>query len=237
MPVNNSISVVGTIISDFTFSHQVFGEGFYSFSLQVKRLSEACDILPVTISERLCDKSLLTIGTVVHILGQVRSYNNFVESDRKNKLILTVFAREIFIKDSVQGENPNEVMLNGYICKPPVYRTTPFGREICDILVAVNRSYNKSDYIPCISWGRNARFAGSLTVSDNLKILGRMQSRNYQKKLENGEVLEKVALEISVSKIELNDRQYLNEEDDNAEGALDAEMENELENEMEDGLE
>ncbi len=199
---NNIVNVMGTIVSDYTFSHEVFGEGFYSFDLEVRRLSDAVDILPVTISERLCDKSLLTVGTVVTISGQVRSYNNFVETVQKNKLILTIFAREIFLTAS-NADNPNEVLLNGYVCKPPVYRTTPFGREICDILIAVNRSYNKSDYIPCIAWGRNARFAGGLKVSDKLKILGRMQSRNYQKKLDNGEVLEKVALEISIAKIEL----------------------------------
>ena len=204
MVINNNINISGRISSDFKFSHEVYGEGFYNFNVNVNRLSDISDELPVTISERLIDKQDLPIGTHVHILGQVRSYNSFIESDKKNKLVLTIFTKDIKIikEEGFESKNPNEVFLNGYICKPPIFRTTPFGREIADILLAVNRSYNKSDYIPCIAWGRNARFVSGLGVGDNIKLTGRMQSRGYQKKLDTGNVLEKVAFEVSVSKIE-----------------------------------
>lgn len=204
---NNNIVVQGKICSDFTFSHEVYGERFYNFFLEVSRLSDVFDILPVTISERLIDKTTLPIGTFVNINGQVRSYNNFIETDKRNKLVLTIFTRgiEIIQVSESKNKNPNEVSINGYICKPPIYRTTPFGREIADILVAVNRSYNKSDYIPCISWGRNARFASKINVGDNIILWGRMQSRNYQKKSESGELVDKVAYEISISKVEFVD--------------------------------
>jgi hypothetical protein len=199
---NNNIEIAGQVCSEFTFSHEVYGEGFYRFDVEVERLSEATDMLPVTISDRIIDKVRMVPGTLVHIGGQIRSYNNYVEADRKNKLVLTVFARDIAIPDSLADINPNDVYLDGFLCKPPVYRTTPFGREIADLLLAVNRSYNKSDYIPCIAWGRNARFAGRLNIGDNIRIWGRMQSRLYQKRQENGDVLEKTAYEVSVSKIE-----------------------------------
>jgi len=203
---NNQIGIAGKMYSDFTFSHEVYGEGFYRFETEVYRLSEASDILPVTISERIIDMSELSIGTWLYVSGQIRSYNSYVEADRRNKLVLTVFARDIEVlaekTDELTDVNPNDVYLNGYICKPPIYRTTPFGREIADILLAVNRSYNKSDYIPCIAWGRNARFAGKLTVGSNIRVWGRMQSRPYQKRYDNGEVQEKTAYEVSISKIE-----------------------------------
>ncbi len=201
--VNNKVCVIGKIISEFVFSHEVYGEGFYNFSLEVPRLSQITDILPVTISERLIDKRNFPIGTDVSIIGQIRSYNNFLETDKRNKLVLTLFTREIEILEEASNKNPNEIYLNGYVCKLPVYRATPFGREITDILLAVNRSYNKSDYIPCIAWGRNARFAGKLNVGDNIEVFGRMQSRQYQKKYEDGKVEEKTAYEISISKIEI----------------------------------
>lgn len=197
---NNIVTLVGKIVSEYTFSHEMYGEAFYTFNIEVSRLSEAIDTLPVMISERLIDKSLFKIGTLIEINGQIRSYNNVV--DNKNHLVLTVFAKEIIFNLDF-NKNPNQVCLNGYVCKPPVYRKTPFGREIADVLLAVNRSYNKSDYIPCIIWGRNAKFANSLEVGNNLKICGRMQSRNYQKKLEDGEILEKTAYEVSVSKLEV----------------------------------
>ncbi|MDR2904236.1 MAG: single-stranded DNA-binding protein [Clostridiales bacterium] len=212
---NNSIGIIGVISSEYVFSHEVFGEGFYNISVDVSRLSENSDVLPVTISERLMDKKDFEIGTLIYITGQIRSYNNYVEHENRNKLVLTIFARDYKVLDIDANENPNDVYLNGYVCKPPVYRTTPFGREIADLLLAVNRSYNKSDYIPCISWGRNARFASKLIVGDNIKIWGRMQSRNYQKKLEDGEVLEKTAYEVSVSKLEFENREkeeYLSQE-------------------------
>jgi single-stranded DNA-binding protein len=200
---NNIAEITGRVASNPEFSHEVYGEGFYSFEIEVSRLSQVSDYLPVTISERLIDYSKLEEGCIAKISGQVRSYNSFDEQTRRNRLILTLFARDIEVLHEYGMENPNDIFLNGYICKPPVYRTTPFGREITDLLVAVNRSYNKSDYIPCISWGRNAKFAGRLVVGDRILIWGRMQSRCYQKKYETGEIEEKVAYEISVSKLEI----------------------------------
>ncbi|MBR1443496.1 MAG: single-stranded DNA-binding protein [Firmicutes bacterium] len=208
MRENNSASISGKIVSELEFGHEVYGEGFYKFFIEVPRLSDTVDILPITISERLIDRELFTVGSLVDISGQLRSYNNF--SENKNRLILTIFTREIKLSDNSMN-NPNIIELDGFICKKPVYRTTPFGREITDMLVAVNRSYNKSDYIPCIAWGRNARFAGTLEVGDNIKITGRMQSRNYQKKTETGEITERVAYEVSVSKIIKEDK---NDEED-----------------------
>jgi len=206
--INNHIGIAGRVCSDFEFSHELYGEGFYRFDVEIYRLSEASDILPVTISERIINMSNVNAGTWLYILGQIRSYNNYIEVDRRNKLVLTVFARDIEILENGEAQhmeiNPNDVHLNGFICKQPIYRTTPFGREIADILLAVNRSYNKSDYIPCIAWGRNARYAGKLAVGSNIRIWGRMQSRLYQKRYENGEVLEKTAYEVSISKIESN---------------------------------
>ena len=207
--INNHIGIAGKVYSDFEFSHEVYGEGFYRFEVEIYRLSDVSDVLPVTISERIIDMAKVRLGDWVYIAGQIRSYNNYVEEDRRNKLVLTVFARDV---ELLEGEdpgsqldiNPNDVFLNGFICKPPIYRTTPFGREIADILLAVNRSYNKSDYIPCIAWGRNARYAGKLAVGSNIRIWGRMQSRPYQKRFESGEVLEKTAYEVSISKIESN---------------------------------
>ena len=198
---NNVVTVTGMIVEGCAFSHKVYAEGFYVFKVSVPRLSENEDILPVTVSERLIDTNLLAPGTMVSIRGQIRSYNYY--SDKKNRLVLTIFAREIDLLDDLDGKdiNPNEIFLNGFICKLPVYRKTPFGREISDILVAVNRAYNKSDYIPCIAWGRNARFAGSLATGDNIRITGRIQSRKYQKKTEDA-LEERTAYEVSVSKIE-----------------------------------
>ena len=206
---NNSVSIVGKIVEECEFSHEVYGEGFYVFKISSERLSDNEDILPITISERLIDKEKLTIGTIVDINGQLRSYNNY--SDKKNKLVLTIFARDIQILDNLGEKNPNQIILNGFICKPPIYRKTPFGREIADLLIAVNRAYNKSDYIPCIAWGRNARYTVNLKVGDNIKIWGRIQSRNYQKRI--GEKVEdKVAYEVSISKIEIVKEETFKEE-------------------------
>ncbi|MCL2570983.1 MAG: single-stranded DNA-binding protein [Defluviitaleaceae bacterium] len=199
----NFIEVGGRVLTDLVFSHEIYGEGFYRFDVEVDRLSGTADALPVTVSERIIDKEAMKPGQLVLVRGQIRSYNNYVEADRKNKLVLTVFARDIEMMQEPLDPSPNDVFLNGYLCKPPIYRTTPFGREIADLLVAVNRSYNKSDYIPCISWGRNARYAGRLTVGDNVRIWGRMQSRQYQKKKDDGEVQEKTAYEVSTAKIEV----------------------------------
>ncbi len=199
---NNIVTLVGRIESRPEFSHRVFSEGFYVFNIAAARLSDNEDILPVTISDRLIDKALLEKGDYVRITGQLRSYNYYAE--KHSRLMLTVFARELELLDidSALGQNPNEIVLNGFICKAPIYRKTPFGREIADLLVAVNRAYNKSDYIPCIVWGRNARFAGGLSVGANIKLCGRIQSRIYQKKTESGSE-ERVAYEVSVARIEL----------------------------------
>ena len=199
---NNMVTISGKVVSNIEFSHEVYGEGFYNFFLEVPRLSDSCDIIPVTVSERLISKKKPEIGKIIEVEGQFRSYNSY--SSNSNRLLLTVFVREItFLEDDRKIKNPNQIYLNGYVCKKPVYRMTPFGREITDILLAVNRSYNKSDYIPCISWGRNARYSEGLEVGDNVKVWGRIQSREYQKKLENGEVLTKVAYEVSISKMEV----------------------------------
>ena len=199
---NNNILLMGKILTDFEFNHKVYGEGFFYFLLEVKRLSESMDIIPIIISERLVSNLKLVKGNFVTIDGQFRSYNNYASEG--NKLVLTVFVRNIkVIQEDEKLRNPNSIYLNGYICKLPIYRTTPFGREIADMLLAVNRSYNKSDYIPCIAWGRNARFCQDLKVGDNVKIWGRIQSREYQKKLTDGESIKKTAYEVSVSKMEI----------------------------------
>ena len=214
---NNIVTISGKISSEAEFSHEVYGEGFYSFILEVPRLSDSCDKICVTVSERLISREDIEAGKFIEVEGQFRSYNNY--SDYKgNKLILTVFAREINFLESVKVKNPNQIYLNGFVCKKPIYRTTPFGREITDILLAVNRPYNKSDYIPCISWGRNARYSSGLEVGDNVKVWGRIQSREYQKKLPSGEVITKMAYEISVSKMEVcsDDSKRQEENEDNS---------------------
>ncbi len=200
----NIVKLVGKVSSERIFSHEMYGEGFYNLDLEVPRLSESVDLLPVTISERLIVNMDLTIGQYIILEGQLRSYNRYV--DNSNRLVLTIFAKDIYLPDEDELteflRKPNEIYLDGYICKKPIYRTTPFGREITDILVAVNRSYNKSDYIPCIAWGRNARFCEKMLVGDHIKLWGRIQSREYQKKLPTGEIEKKVAFEVSVSKLE-----------------------------------
>lgn len=199
---NNHITLVGKITSEKVFSHEVYGEGFYSFNMEVARLSGNSDIIPVTISERLITDVEIQVGKEVEIDGQFRSYNSY--EGTKNKLVLTVFAKEIsYIDEENRPEVPNLVELNGFICKKPIYRQTPFGREIADILLAVNRAYNKSDYIPAIAWGRNARFCQNLEVGKNVKIYGRVQSRTYEKKYEDGTSQTKVAYEVSISRLEV----------------------------------
>jgi hypothetical protein len=198
---NNQVSVAGEVASEFTFSHDVFGEGFYVVDVLVSRLSNSYDIIPIMVSERLIDVKLDYRGKFVEILGQFRSYNRHEES--KNKLVLSVFAREVKIVDELsENAKPNFIFLDGYVCKPPIYRKTPLGREIADILLAVNRPYGKSDYIPCISWGRNARFAEGFQVGGHVQIWGRIQSREYQKKLSESDFEKRVAYEVSVSKLE-----------------------------------
>ena len=241
---NNYLTLVGRVTSEKKFSHEIYGERFYSFDLTIPRLSGSADVIPVTASERLFTDEMLADGTRLLIKGQFRSYNSY--ENEKNRLILTVFAKDIekldektenevtesseVVENGEIAENvenvettdnaettdapekkdyfrkdyvTNEVVLIGYICKKPIYRQTPFGREIADILLAVNRAYNKSDYIPSIAWGRNARFCQNLEVGTEVKLVGRIQSRNYEKKLEDGTILKKVAYEVSAGSLEV----------------------------------
>lgn len=193
---NNKVYIYGEIASEATFSHEVYGEGFYEFFVKVMRLSGQADILPVTVSERIMTDDM-KVGGYICAIGQFRSYNKL--EGGKSRLMLTIFVRELL--ESQPGKNPNSIVLSGYICKPPVYRTTPFNREIADLLIAVNRSYNKSDYIPAIAWGRNARFVRNLAVGDRVALSGRIQSREYQKKQSDESFLTMTAYEVSISKL------------------------------------
>ncbi len=198
---NNQVTIMGEIASGFSFSHEVFGEGFYMVEVRVKRLSSSEDRIPLMISERLLDVSQDYTGEFIMASGQFRSYNR--HDEQKNRLILSVFVREVsFIEEEPDGAKTNSIFLDGYICKIPVYRKTPLGREIADLLLAVNRPYGKSDYIPCICWGRNARFASTFEVGVHVQIFGRIQSRTYVKKLTETESEERTAYEVSVSKLE-----------------------------------
>lgn len=208
--LNNKIYLEGKVTSGLEFSHEMYGEGFYTFDLDVMRLSDSVDTLNITVSERLLSDIKLEVGIDVIVEGQLRSYNKFI--DGSNKLILTVFARNIE-PCMERSKNPNEIFLDGYICKEPVYRTTPFGREIADVLLAVNRAYNKSDYIPTIAWGRNSRFCQTLSVGDNIKVWGRLQSREYQKKVSDSEVVRKIAYEVSISKMERAQKEEISREE------------------------
>ncbi len=201
---NNQVSIVGEIISGFTFSHEVYGEGFYMVEVAVNRLSNFADYIPLMISERLIDVKTDHIGQQIFATGQFRSYNKHEEC--KNRLVLSVFVREIeFIEEEEDELKSNQIFLDGYICKDPIYRKTPLGREIADLLVAVNRSYGKSDYIPCICWGRNARFASSFEVGGHVQVWGRIQSREYVKKLNEEDIEKRIAYEVSVSKVDFLD--------------------------------
>jgi len=203
---NNYLVLIGNIVSDKIFSHEIYGESFYLFNLEVPRLSGNADIIPITISERLIANFDLSTGRKVIVEGQFRSYNSY--ENERNRLVLTVFAKEIIEYNEESEEEQkekvsNEVVLKGYICKKPIYRQTPFGREIADILLAVNRAYNKSDYIPCIAWGRNARFCENMEVGTEVRIVGRVQSRIYEKKFEDGRVEQRVAYEVSIGSLEV----------------------------------
>lgn len=198
---NNRADVCGKILTKAAFSHEVYGEGFYELKVGVPRLSGQTDVIPVTVSERLVEAKKLEVGSQICATGQFRSYNKLV--DGKSKLMLTVFIRELCSPESLSS--PNTVTLSGYICKPTVYRTTPFNREIADILLAVNRAYNKSDYIPCIAWGRNARFVRNLRVGERITLTGRIQSREYVKKLSESESKTMVAYEVSVNRLAFSD--------------------------------
>ena len=198
---NNQVVIMGEIVGEFTFSHEIYGEGFYMVDVLVTRLSESADVIPLMVSERLLDVTKDYRGYKIMVTGQFRSYNRHEE--RKNKLVLSVFAREIeFIEEIGESSKTNQIFLDGYICKEPIYRKTPLGREIADLLLAVNRPYGKSDYIPCICWGRNARFAEGFQVGEHIQLWGRIQSREYQKKISETEFEKRIAYEVSVSKLE-----------------------------------
>lgn len=196
---NNKLQLTGTITQEPVYSHEVFGEGFYETMITVPRLSDQTDTIPLTISDRLISQNGIEVGDKVSIVGQFRSYNKL--DGEKSRLLLTAFVRDVV--DESEIENPNQIDICGYICKQPVYRMTPFKREICDVLLAVNRAYNKSDYIPCILWGRNARFVQTLPIGSKISVSGRIQSRKYVKNLGDDKVEERVAYEVSVSKVTL----------------------------------
>lgn len=216
---NNHLVLVGKIVSEKVYSHEIYGEKFYIFNLEVVRLSSTTDIIPITVSERLLTEIDIVIGTEVKVEGQFRSYNSY--ENERNRLILTVFAKEIEKVEEVAEEEKetvtNEVELVGYVCKKPIYRQTPFGREIADVLLAVNRAYNKSDYIPCIAWGRNARFCQNMEVGTEVKITGRVQSRSYEKKHEDGTTETRVAYEVSIASMEVPEKGPENNEETTAE--------------------
>lgn len=220
---NNYLTLVGKVTGEKKFSHEIYGERFYTFNLSIPRLSGNADIIPITISERLLEEDTLTEGKKLLIKGQFRSYNSY--ENERNRLILTVFAKDLqeIEEDSEETENDivrkdiitNEVVLIGYICKKPIYRQTPFGREISDLLLAVNRAYNKSDYIPCIAWGRNARFCQNLEVGSQVKLVGRVQSRTYEKKHEDGTIENRIAYEVSVGSLEvMEDKEDIKSKED-----------------------
>ena len=221
---NNQLVLIGKVTSEKRYSHEIYGEKFYIFDLSVPRLSGNADIIPITISERLLLEEDLSIGKNITIEGQFRSYNSF--ENEKNRLVLTVFAKEIHFMNGEEEFKPskenssNEVILDGYICKKPIYRKTPFGREISDILLAVNRAYNKSDYIPCIAWGRNARFCENIPVGTEVRVIGRVQSRQYEKKYEDGTSEIKVAYEVSVASLEVVNEEINDEKEENEEEAM-----------------
>ena len=210
---NNYLTLVGKVTGEKKFSHEIYGEKFYVFNLEIARLSGNADIIPITVSERIITDEMLIQGKQLLVKGQFRSYNSY--DNEKNRLILTVFAKDVVEveENNEEEENEmtkkdtvtNEVVLVGYICKKPIYRQTPFGREIADVLLAVNRAYNKSDYIPTIAWGRNARFCQNLEVGTKVKLVGRVQSRMYEKKHEDGTVENRVAYEVSIGSLEIVD--------------------------------
>lgn len=198
---NNQVTIMGKVATEFSFSHEVFGEGFYKVEVEVKRLSNSEDRIPLMISERLIDVTQDYTGEYIMVHGQFRSYNRHEE--QKNRLVLSVFVREIsFMEEEPDGTKTNSIWLDGYICKEPIYRKTPLGREIADLLLAVNRPYGKSDYIPCICWGRNARYASGFEVGEHVQLLGRIQSREYVKRISDTETEKRIAYEVSVSKLE-----------------------------------
>lgn len=202
MQENNKAMVAGRIVSGLSFSNEVYGEKFYQMMLEIERASGNVDIIPLMVSERLLDVQKDYTGCIVEVTGEYRSYNR-KDGDR-NRLELHLFAQQLWFMDEAGDATVNnQIFMSGYICKPPVHRTTPFGREVADILLAVNRQYGKSDYIPCIAWGRNAGFAAHLEVGTRIDVQGRIQSREYNKQISETEYEKRIAYEISLSRIEV----------------------------------
>lgn len=221
---NNQVVIMGEVVSNFAFSHEIFGEGFYMVDVRVERLSDSTDLIPVMVSERLIDVTGDYRGMNLMVSGQFRSYNRHEE--RKNKLVLSVFAREIeFIEQIGENTKSNQIYLDGFICKEPIYRKTPLGREIADLLLAVNRPYGKSDYIPCICWGRNARYASGFEVGTRCAVWGRIQSREYMKKLSEDQLEKRIAYEVSVSKLEQLVEPYGEQPQEQLQGQMTGRME------------
>ena len=199
---NNQVTIMGQVVTGFKFSHKVFGEGFYIMEVMVKWLSNTFDRIPLMVSERLIDVTQDYVGEYIMATGQFRSYNR--NEEHKKRLVLSVFVREIsFMEEKPDDSKANNILLDGYVCKEPIYRKTPMGREIADLLLAVNRPYGKSDYIPCICWGRNARYISNFGIGEHVQISGRIQSREYKKKISDTEIELRTAYEVSVSKLEV----------------------------------
>ena len=195
----NIAHICGEVIDGAKLSHQTYGEAFYTFTMGIFRNSGFEDKVKIMMSERLLATIDLAEGMFLEIKGQIRTYNEAVEG--RNRLNIVVFVQEFSVVEDI-CEYINDIHLEGYICKSPLSRTSPLGRRICDLMLAVNRMYNKSDYIPCIAWGRNAIYSGTLDIGDKISITGRLQSRQYKKRTEDGDVLLKTAYEVSVLKLE-----------------------------------
>lgn len=198
---NNIVKVGGKVVSELEFSHEIYEEKFYRFYIETKRMSEYSDKLPIIISERIINIEEIKVGNIIVVEGQLRSYNQMI--DGRSKLVLSIFAKEFEKTEDERVLTLNDATFIGYICKKPIYRKTPLGREIADVLLAVNRTYKKSDYIPCILWGRNAKYCEQVEIGDMIKLNGRIQSRNYEKKQEDGTTISKVAYEVSVSRLSI----------------------------------
>ena len=197
---NNKVRIVGEIVGQFEYSHEVFGENFYIGQLKIERTSGILDFIPIMVSDRMVDVSADWNGIFVEVEGSFRSYNK--KDEEKRKLLLSVFVRD-FNQLENASYNDNDVELDGYICKEVIYRKTPLGREVADLLIAVNRPYGKSDYIPCIAWGRNAVHSAELEVGTRIKLYGRIQSREYAKRISDTETETRTAYEVSISKLEV----------------------------------
>ncbi|MBO5322638.1 MAG: single-stranded DNA-binding protein [Oscillospiraceae bacterium] len=198
---NNQITLRGTLATLPEFSHENHGRRFYRFYLEVPRLSGAVDMLPVVAEEHVLNEMDLSGGEMLTVTGQVRTHNS--RTDGVRRLLIFVYAMRIEAED---GEPINDVQLDGLICKEPVYRRTPLGREICDVMLAVPRGFHRADYLPCILWGRTAQEIAQLDVRDGVRIVGRLQSRVYTKVTEEGPQ-ERTAYEISALTAEVNEEQ------------------------------